>query len=175
MRRLELDFQRKPAPMGGGGVVLLLVALMLGGKLFADYRQLSAEIEQGEAKLARLERLAGHKASRPSAKTTDSQGAEIKRANEVIDQLALPWDRLFAAVEEATGKDVALLSIQPDRRKGRVVIGGEAKDAAAMLDYLRRLNEADSLREVALLSHQIQQQDPQKPVRFNLSAKWIAG
>jgi len=172
MRRLKLDFQRKSASIGGG-VVLLFIALLLGGKLFTDYRDVAAEIERGVATLARLERLAGHKAVRPGKHDADPYGAEIKRANELIDQLALPWDQLFAAVEEAAGSDVALLAIQPDKRKGEVAIGGEAKDVAAMLDYMRRLNEAKQLREVVLLSHQIQQQDPQKPVRFNLSAKWI--
>lgn len=172
MRRLKLDFQRKSASMGGG-VALLVVALLLGGKLFADYRDVTAEIERGEAALTWLERLAGHKAVRPGKPGSDPYSAEIKRANEVIDQLALPWDQLFASVEDATGKDVALLSIQPDKHKGAVSIEGEAKDIAAMLDYMRRLNEAKQLRKIDLLSHQVQQQDPQKPVRFNLSARWI--
>lgn len=172
MRRLNLDFQRKSASIGGG-MVLLAIALLLGGKLFADYRNVTAEIERGEATLARLERLTGHKAVRPGKQGADPYGAEIKRANEVIDQLALPWDQLFAAVEGAAGKEVALLAIQPDKHKGEVIIGGEAKDVSAMLDYMRRLNGARQLRKIDLLSHQIQQQDPQKPVRFNLSAKWI--
>lgn len=172
MRRLKLDFQQKSATIGGG-VVLLAIALLLGGKLFADYREVNTEIERGEATLTRLERLTGHKAVHTGKQDINPYGEEIKRANEVIDQLALPWDQLFAAVEGATGKNVALLAIQPDKHKGEVVIGGEAKDIAAMLDYMRRLNEARQLSEVVLLSHQIQQQDPQKPVRFNLSAKWI--
>lgn len=172
MRRLKLDFQRKSAS-SGGGVVLLAIALLLGSKLFADYRDVTAEIERGEETLTRLERLTGHKAVRSDKQDADPYSAEIKRANEVIDQLALPWDQLFAAVEGASGKDVALLSVQPDKHKGEVMIGGEAKNVAAMLDYMRRLNEARQLRKIDLLSHQIQQQDPQKPVRFNLSAQWI--
>lgn len=173
MRKLELDFQRKASPFGAGGVVLLLLALLLGGKLFADYQEIAAQVEQGEARLARLERLTGHKVARAGKPESDIYGTEIKRANEVIAQLTLPWDQLFAAVEEAAGKDVALLSIQPDRRKGVVAIGGEAKDIAAMLDYMRSLGEQQPLQQVALQSHQIQQQDPQRPVRFNLSAKWV--
>lgn len=172
MQRIKLDFQRKSASLGGG-VVLLAIALLLGGMLFADYRDVTAEIERGEVTLTRLERLTGHKAVSPGKHDADPYGVEIKRANEVIDQLALPWDQLFAAIEGVDGKDVALLAIQPDKRKGEVAIGGEAKNVAAMLDYMRRLNEARQLRKVVLLSHQIQQQDPQKPVRFNLSAKWI--
>jgi hypothetical protein len=172
MKRLKLDFQRKSASFSGG-MVLLAIALLLGGKLFTDYRDVAAEIDHGMATLARLEQLTGRKAVIPGRHGADQYSADIKRANEVIDQLALPWDQLFAAVEGATGKDVALLAIQPDKRKGDLVIGGEAKNVAAMLNYMRRLNGAGQLREVVLLSHQIQQQDPHKPVRFNLSAKWI--
>lgn len=172
MHQLKLDFQRKTASIGGG-VVLLGMVLLLGGKLFSDYRSVMAEIEHGETVLARLERLAGHKMLGPGKLHADQYSPEIKRANEVVDQLALPWDQLFSAVEEATGKDVALLTIQPDKRKDEVAISGEARDVAAMLDYMRRLNAAKPLHKVDLLSHQIQQQDPQKPVRFNLSAKWI--
>lgn len=172
MRRLKLDFQRKSASRGGG-VALLSMALLVSGMLFADYREVTAEIERVEAALTRLERLAGHKVVRPGKQGADPYSAEIKRANEVIDQLALPWDQLFASVEEASGKGVALLSIQPDKHKGEVAIEGESKDIAAMLDYMRRLNEAKQLRKIDLLSHQVQQQDPQKPVRFNLSARWI--
>lgn len=174
MRKLDLDFQRKSLPLSGSGVVLLVVALLLGGKLFVDFRKMSAEVERGEAKLARLERMTGHKAQHIDKKDKgDAYLVETKRANEVISQLTLPWDQLFAAVEEAADKDVALLAIQPDRRKGVVMIGGEAKNIAAMLDYMRRLGEEKPLKGVMLLSHQIQQNDPQKPVRFNLSAKWI--
>jgi Tfp pilus assembly protein PilN len=172
MRKIELDFQRKPSTLGAGGLVLLLLALLLGGKLFTDFQEIAAQVEQAEAKLARLERLAGHKPTPVGKQESDAYGSEIKRANEVIAQLTLPWDQLFAAVEEAAGKDVALLSIQPDRRKGVVAIGGEAKDIAAMLDYMRQLGEQQPLQQVTLQSHQIQQQDPQRPVRFNLSAKW---
>lgn len=174
MRKLDLDFQRKPLPLSGSGMVLLVIALLLGGKLFADYRELDAAVEHGEAKLARLERLTGYQAPRSGKKEQDeAYAAETKRANEVIGQLTLPWDPLFAAVENAADKDVALLAIQPDRRKGMVAIGGEAKNIAAMLDYMRRLGEEKPLKQVALLSHQVQQQDPQHPVRFNLSAKWV--
>jgi Fimbrial assembly protein (PilN) len=69
---------------------------------------------------------------------------------------------------------VALLSIESDTDKGRMKISGEAKDLQAMLDYLRFLGTQPTLAEVYLQSHQVQQQDPQRPVRFVLSADWTA-
>lgn len=172
MQKLQLDFQRK-ASNSVGGIVMLSVALLMGGLLFSDYRDLTAKVESSAAKLAGMEGLTGHKAANPGKPGDHPYSAEMKQANEVIDQLARPWDQLFGAVEEAAGKDVALLAIQPEKSKGMVTISGEAKDVAAMLAYIRRLNKAQQLSNVDLLSHQIQQQDPQKPVHFNLSAKWI--
>lgn len=43
-----------------------------------------------------------------------------------------------------------------------------------MLDYIRRLNKGEFLTDVHLVSHQIQQSDPQRPVRFVLSCAWPA-
>lgn len=172
MQKLKLDFQRR-ASNSVGGVVMLSVALLLGGLLFSDYRDLTTEAESSEAQLTRLGGLAGHKAANSGKPGDHPYSAEMKQANEVIDQLARPWDQLFGAVEEAAGKDVALLAVQPEKTKRMVMISGEARDVAAMLAYMRRLNKAQQLSNVDLLSHQIQQQDPQKPVHFNLSAKWI--
>lgn len=172
MHRIELDFQRKPS-YSVVGVVLLLSAVLLGGQLFADYRDLAAKVERSETTLAKMEGLTVHKVASPGKPGGQPYGAEINRANEVIDQLARPWDQLFAAIEEAAGKDIALLAIQPEKTKGIVTISGEARDFMAMLDYIRRLNQVYPLRNVDLLSHQVQQQDPQKPVHFNLSATWV--
>jgi len=91
---------------------------------------------------------------------------EIKHANEVLQQLTLPWGKLFQAMESSSGKQVALLAMEPDAEKQVVKISGEAKDIAAVLDYIRRLAAQQVFSSVYLQSHQIQQQDPEKPVRF---------
>jgi hypothetical protein len=39
-----------------------------------------------------------------------------------------------------------------------------------MLDYLRRLTAADGFSKVHLLSHQIRQEDPQRPIQFAVQA-----
>ena len=170
--RLNLDYQRKSTGIVKG-IVLLGIALLLSALIFSNYHDVNTAIERDDSMLLKLERLAGHKSVSSGKRDAEPYGAEVKSANDVINQLVLPWDQLFDSVEGATGKNVALLTIQPDKQKGMVVIGGEAKNAAAMLSYMRHLNEAKQLRDIVLMSHQIQQQDPQKPVRFNLSAKWI--
>jgi Tfp pilus assembly protein PilN len=98
--------------------------------------------------------------------------AEIKHANEIIRQLNQPWDKLFMALESAANNQVALLSIQPDTRKQLIHISGEAKNLEAILDYLAQLRGQETLAQIVLTNHEIKLQDPDKPVRFSLSAKW---
>lgn len=51
-------------------------------------------------------------------------------------------------------------------------IGCEARNIAAMLNYIKRLEQRHEFGSVYLQSHQIQEQDPDKPVRFSLFAVW---
>ena len=97
---------------------------------------------------------------------------EIKRANEVTQQLELPWDSLFLAVEASYQEKVALLGIQPDAQKHTVNIAAEAKDLISMLEYVKRLGQEPNLSDVHIINHQVQDQDPQKPVRFTVLAIW---
>ena len=60
--------------------------------------------------------------------------------------------------------------MEPDLRKGTVTISGEAKDLAALLDYIKQLGTRDVFGSVLLQNHQIQQADPEKPMRFSLLA-----
>ncbi|TCV89536.1 PilN domain-containing protein [Sulfurirhabdus autotrophica] len=175
MRKLDLNFQPKSRVPGMLGMLILIVTVLTGGSLYADYLEAKALSERTQASLVRLERLTGRTAEpHNNRKLSEQDSSEFKQAADVIDQLALPWGRLFGAVEDAGEQDVSLLSLQPDRKKGTLSIGAEAKNVKAMLEYMRRLIQEKPLQEVALLSHNIQEQDAEKPVRFTLSAKWIA-
>ena len=50
----------------------------------------------------------------------------------------------------------------------------EAKGKNAMLDYINRLQAAQSLQRVMLESHEVMSQVPEKPVRFVVTASWVA-
>ena len=52
-------------------------------------------------------------------------------------------------------------------------INGEARNLEAMLEYLSQLRGQETLAQITLTSHEIKSQDPDKPVRFSLSAKWV--
>lgn len=175
MRALHLDYQRsvRPTPWLGLGVLVSAVAAL--ALLGNHYHELGQRIALWEARVAHDERLSGHRARalRPaSAQAAREQALEVQHANQVLRQLSLPWDTLFRAVESAGGETVALLSMEPDIQKGTVRISGEAKDFAAMLEYIRQLGAREVFGSVHLQNHQIRQDDPQKPVRFSLLAVW---
>jgi len=175
MRPLQLDYQRSHAPSRLGGIVLLAIAVALSFKLFSGYSALSDQAAVAEDKLARLERLSGRAHPDAGHDSADSASLrqEMNHANEVLRHLSLPWDKLFKAVESSATDQVALLSIQPDEKRGTVSIGGEAKNVEAMLDYVRRLQRSHTLSNIYLVNHQVEQQDPQTPVRFSVVATWL--
>lgn len=178
MRALRLDYQRSARPFPWAGLAVLASALLALGLAAARHHQLNECIAQYEARIDRDGRTAGRdaRALRPvSAETARRQAQEVQHANQVLRQLSLPWEALFRAVEASGGGDVALLSMEPDLNKGTVAISAEAKDFDAMLAYVSRLGERDVFGSVLLKNHQVQQADPEKPIRFSLLAEWKQG
>ena len=172
MKRLDLDFHRDRATSRKtAGWLLLLAALAAAIGLAASHNDLKNEQQRAKATLAQQ-----HERRQETSNTADIKELEpqFQRAAAAIEQLSFPWDKLFKALESSMTEDIALLSVQPDVAGGIVTLNAEARDWDAMLDYIRRLNEDKFLTDVHLVSHQIQQTDPQRPVRFVLSCSWPA-
>lgn len=170
MQHLQLDYVPRSARARWFGIGLLAIAVLAGAKQADVFATARREVTQLQTRLERLESR-----DRPSAKAAlpESTVREIRRANDVIEQIALPWDRLFRAVESAAGEKVGLLGITPDQKSGTVEVGGEAADLDAMFDYVKRLQRQPSLTGVYLLNHKLNDQDPQHPIRFTVTASWM--
>jgi hypothetical protein len=88
-------------------------------------------------------------------------------------ELSLPWQAFFVEIGRASGSgEVALLSIEPDPAKGNLVLVAEGRDLNAMLRFISDLQKSPTFSEVALQSHTINRNVPEKPVRFRLTANW---
>lgn len=168
--RLRADFcPRRLIESGPAGWALLVVSLLLMAGLLYGWQQLQLRYSHQQKQIARVKE--GIRQARDTA--SDPQVLEaMKRASGVIEQLAFPWGQLFTALESVATGDAVLLSVQPDTAAGTVSLTGEAKDWDAMLAYLRLLSEEQFFDSVQLVSHQVQQNDPQKPVRFVLQCGW---
>lgn len=174
MSALILDYQRRPRAIPWHGVVLLALALIAVGLSGLHYLDLSNRAAKIEAGVETMEKSlhARTQGGRSEGRESRDVAAEIKHANEVLRQLSWPWEALFEAVESSGGKDVSLLGLEPNTEKRQVKISGEAKNIAAMLEYIERLETREVFGTVYLVTHQIQQQDPEKPVRFAVIAVW---
>jgi len=170
LRALNLDFKQTPRHWSVLGLLLLVIGAAVLATVASVERSLTGQIELVEA---RMEVLAKRGKIKP-AQPLDAQELqqEIRQANDILQQLSLPWDALFNAVEATSEKQIALLSIQPDVGKHIVRIGGEAKDFDALLAYMTRLEHSKILNHVYLTSHELRSQDAEKPVRFSLLANW---
>lgn len=177
MRALNLDFAKRSNPMRQAGVVMLFIALAVSayvGKIYVDQ---TAELERWEARWHTLQRQQSKEAGAAPVNKIELEQlhAEIKAANRVIARLSLPWDALFREIETSVNPDVTLLNVEPDTEKREIRITAETKTFASMLEYGKTLQGSSLFKDAHIVSHQIQAQDPQRPVRFVVTAQWQQG
>jgi Tfp pilus assembly protein PilN len=156
---LALDHVRPAAaaPRQLGAIVsLALVMAVLGAMRLADLgeeeRSLQAQYERGARQSQR------------------APGAALQPPT--VMPAAPPWDRLFGALESATGPDLSLLALDPAPERRELRLEGEARNLEALLDYMRRVGATPPFVRARLQSHQASMEDGQRPVRFTLELTW---
>ena len=177
MKRLRLDFAPSSlrrtllrAPLASrvaalGALALSAVALVQ----VLDYREAREEVD---AQLAALQARTAAPGAAPAAPRTPVGEQEALAVNAAIAQLNLPWRALHDAVRAATPPNVALLALEPDARKRVLRITAEAKNSDDMLAYVRLLEREEWFASVTLVRHELLEQDPNRPLRFQLDAGW---
>lgn len=175
MRELRIDFENGRTAPRRLAIPLLIASLVLIVVVAGAYRDTRAQVEYWNDEVAQL-RSGGTRAAQAGSPRVPDKGteAELKRAHEIVNQLALPWDQLFLAVEAATPSDVALLGIEPNAQKHSVRLTGEGKNIHAVLAYVQQLEAQPILRDVYLLDHGTPDA-PQRPARFVIEAIWRTG
>jgi Tfp pilus assembly protein PilN len=154
----------------------LLVLGVLGTLLMVwRYHQEDLNIAQQEALVSSIRSARVSRSDRmPVEKDSEQIVLETNQAKAIILELNLPWKELFEAIESYRKEDVAVLTIEPDAQKSIVRINAEAKSLESMTGYLAYLQQLPLFRDVELMNHQVQEQDPQQPVRFMIQASWGA-
>jgi Tfp pilus assembly protein PilN len=174
MRALALDFIPRRNVARFVAAMLCAFGLISAACLAYAYRGLQAEVVAAQARLQVLQRKYPVRATVAPPRKDELAGLqdELKRARQVIDRLSLPWDSLFRELEASVDVQVTLLGLEPDTEKNKLQITAEASSLGAMTAYVRRLRDLPSFQEAYVVSHQVQAPDPQKPVRFVVSAQW---
>jgi hypothetical protein len=145
------------------GAALLIVAL-------AVYMNLDARRSGLQLRLAALRR--GQTALLDSAVADARLSPGIEQA---AQDLATPWTVLFAELEKASKESagqVAVLGVEPDHAKHSVRISAESRDLPLALAYVQRLQGSRSIQYPMLERHELRADDPQHPVRFEVTGQW---
>lgn len=177
MRAVHLDFLHPNARPGKlawwlFGTGALVLALAAGVTLFV-----ASDIEEETA--ASRDRLSKAReaiaAKKPKAMTAGGQNVpeEWNRAIKLAGVLNSPWAGMFSMLEGEIDRPVKPLSLEADAGRQELAITAEAKKLDDMLSFINFLKERDFLADVVLHSHQVNQQDNDKPVRFRVTARWV--
>jgi hypothetical protein len=164
---VELDYIAPVRRRLWPGLVVLAVSLALAGGLLMRYRDASQEVVRLQTESGLIAPQRGAAPAVPKERLEE----QAKNAASVVRQLTLPWAALIGTLEQAATREVAILQLQPDAEQRLLRLSAEARDREAMFEYLRRLGAAPGLAEVHLVSHQVQLEDPQRPIQFAVQAR----
>ena len=146
---------------------MLAFSLAFAASLGLHYRKASLEL----ARLQAASGLASPSTRSPVAAVSKGRlDEQAKAAEAVVRELTVPWGPLVRALERSASRDVALLQLQPDAQSRVLKLTAEARNREAMFEYVRRLGASGPLAEAHIVSHQVQKDDPQRPIQFALQA-----
>ena len=166
MRTLRLDFLHPfPRPHWAGW---LLLAAGLGLAVWVGWQGRQAQGALDEAVAAAPKPVAAA-ARRPASATASEEQTAALQSRE---QLAMPWGELFVHLEKNLPKNIALVALEADARKPEATLTAEARTAKDMLAWIERLKGEAGFASVTLVSHALQESDPQQPLRFVLRLVW---
>ncbi len=173
LKPLDLDLSPKRARASMLGWLLLgagaIAAVFAATQFEAALAQRAREATELNTIVQEVSSVRDGDGSRTDTASPEARAGRATAA--VVRELQVPWPNLLGALEAATGRNVALLAVEPSAARQEVRIMAEARNSDAMLDYLDTLR-AQSLKDVTLVSHQIQVQAPGAPFRFQVRAHW---
>lgn len=167
---LELEFQPQRVWCKRGLWVVLALALIFFGLTVLDFHTLKQREQTLQLSLLGTEKL--RVPARTVRENQPRSADEVRAANLIVQSLNVPWGQLMTSFEARQPGDVALLAIEPDAKKQMLRVTGEARTLANLPDYVDLLTRQGVLKDVVLIEHQVQLQDPQRPVRFVVQASW---
>jgi Tfp pilus assembly protein PilN len=175
-QRLQLDFAAAAhRPPRVGMVLLVAAAVALAGGAFELSNVVATNARLSDTLAAVDARRDAPAASAAKPASTDPKElARTRAVRKVSQSLMTPWGDLLESLESVPVPSVAVLSIEPSVSKRSIRIVAEAKTAQDMLAYLSALQREPRLSSVVLASHQVQQQAPGAPVRFQVNGTWGA-
>jgi len=140
--------------------------------VFTAY-QLSEQIGTEKTRVSYLkQKLDSKKLAEKTPKKSTISETQANTINSAIRQLNLPWLELLDAMEAGTPQTIAILSLEPDAKKSVLKAAAEAKNTDDMIAYIEKLKRQPFFSYVALTRHEVNEQDANRPIRFQFEATW---
>jgi Tfp pilus assembly protein PilN len=179
MRKVRIDFAPPGlvrsvlrTPRQAWGVVLMAISIACAlGVASLGLRQREWETAQMRA-LLRAQSQVRPAMAAPTGVRPPVPEAQAAAVNTAVLQLNLPWRALRDAVQASTPANIALLALEPDAKRSSVRITAETKSSDDMIAYVEQLQKLEWFSSVTLARHEINEQDPNRPLRFQLDAQW---
>ena len=179
MKRVRIDFAppglartlHRTGPMAWS---LAVLAVLLCAAAGATGWQMLARQHVLDAQLAQVRAHAAPVTVAVVAPQPQIGVAQAAAVNAAVLQLNLPWRALRDAVAAGTPANIALIALEPDPRRRSMKITAEAKSSDEMIAYVEQLKRQELFGAVALVRHEINELDPNRPIRFQLDAQWSA-
>lgn len=170
MRALDINLVRSGPRSSLLALALAAVgSIALSGAVF-DYLEVQDELRRATA-------LQSQRPSRSNLKVDLSRPISVStEEHQIIDralkQLSSPWDKVLRELEAASKSSVGILDVEVLPKAGNLRLAGEAKDMSDVVDYVSRIQKAQSV-STAYLSHTEEKPtNGVKVIRFNIEVTW---
>ena len=173
MRRIVINFHDAPVWQARRlGLACLLFGSALSGACAWYGWQAFSELSRWDAELAGLRQASG---SKPVQGIEEGReiNTELESANQIVSRLNTPWADLFSALETVYSDDAVLLGADLDPVGRQVRLTAESRNTDSMLEFVRQLRASKVLGDAYVVSHSINQQDMQRPIRFTVASHWL--
>lgn len=165
MARLDFDFHAGPSRYSKPGLALLLVGLGTIVWTALAWQQARATVAGQRLQLAALENTRPPERARPSTRAED---AALNSQAEIAAQLRFSWQPAFEALANTRSSKIALVSLDAIQAKAQLKLVAEARQLSDVVAFLDALQQQNGVKRAELLQHELQKDNPQKPVRFTV-------
>ena len=172
-QQLDLEFIQKPifGHISMSGFLILFVSFWFAIFTWQTYQQQQVKLAKMITNLQQInQQLPQQEMIKPVIAPISSK--QLMQLTEDFNVLATPWNELLDSIEQSDMPDIALLGLDPSVKKQQVILTGEAKNLATILQYINKLAQQATLSQVYLQKHKLNETSNEKPVSFSIVAKW---
>ncbi|PTB86488.1 hypothetical protein C9940_02125 [Pseudidiomarina aestuarii] len=168
MISLNHSLQASHANPIANAVLFISVAMLLISLFFLQ--RSSVTLQQLKNEQSEYSRSAD--SNSVTVKLTEKEQAELEAVKGAINDIVMPWPRLFSALEASRLKTINVLSLEPSVRSKSFHITAVTYPVEEILTYITRLKQQDEFTAVSLISTETVRVDGQNATQFELLVLW---